>query len=176
MPDRARLEHAARTNPAQVDAHEHRDRNRQPDRHRSPWTRLERVDDDERRAPRCSTIMMPSTATSAVMPATGPISSRAIWPSDLPSRRTDDAEDHEVLHRAAERDADDDPDDAGQIAELRGERRADERARVRRSRRSDGRTRSTGSSGRSRGRRRAARPASAASASSAKIFAAMNLL
>ena len=38
-----------------------------------------------------STIMMPSTATSAVTPATGPISSRAIWPSDLPSRRTDDA-------------------------------------------------------------------------------------
>ena len=75
-----------------------------------------------------STIMMPSTATSAVYPATGPISSFAIWPSDLPSRRIDDAEDHEVLHRAAERDADDDPDHAGQIAELRGERRADERA------------------------------------------------
>ena len=36
-----------------------------------------------------STIMMPSTATSAVMPATGPISSFAIWPSDLPSRRID---------------------------------------------------------------------------------------
>ncbi len=38
-----------------------------------------------------STIMMPSTATNAVAPATGPISSRAIWPSDLPFRRTDDA-------------------------------------------------------------------------------------
>ena len=35
-----------------------------------------------------STTMMPSTATSAVMPATGPISSFAIWPSDRPSRRT----------------------------------------------------------------------------------------
>jgi hypothetical protein len=34
-----------------------------------------------------STTMMPSTATSAVVPATGPISSRAISPSDLPSRR-----------------------------------------------------------------------------------------
>ena len=38
-----------------------------------------------------STIMMPSTATSAVMPATVPISSLAIWPSDLPSRRTEAA-------------------------------------------------------------------------------------
>ena len=35
-----------------------------------------------------STIMMPSTATSAVKPATGPISTFAIWPSVLPSRRT----------------------------------------------------------------------------------------
>ena len=34
-----------------------------------------------------STIMMPSTATSAVYPATGPISSFAIWPSVLPLRR-----------------------------------------------------------------------------------------
>ena len=34
-----------------------------------------------------STIMMPSTATSAVNPATGPISSFAIWPNDFPSRR-----------------------------------------------------------------------------------------
>ena len=74
-----------------------------------------------------STIMMPSTATSAVKPATGPISSRAIWPSDFPLRRTDDAEDDEVLNRAAEHDADDDPERAGQIAELRGERRTDER-------------------------------------------------
>ena len=32
-------------------------------------------------------IMIDSTATSAAMPPTGPISSRAIWPSDLPSRR-----------------------------------------------------------------------------------------
>ncbi len=37
------------------------------------------------------TIMMPSTATSAVSPATGPISSLAIWPSDRPSRRVDAA-------------------------------------------------------------------------------------
>ena len=34
-------------------------------------------------------IMIPSIATSAVKPATGPISSFAIWPSDLPSRRMD---------------------------------------------------------------------------------------
>ena len=31
--------------------------------------------------------MMMSTVTSAVKPATLPISSRAIWPRDLPSRR-----------------------------------------------------------------------------------------
>ena len=31
--------------------------------------------------------MIASTATSAAAPPTGPISSRAIWPSDLPSRR-----------------------------------------------------------------------------------------
>src|SRR6185437_14925272 len=37
-----------------------------------------------------STIMMPSTATSAVTPATGPISSRAICPSDLPLRGADE--------------------------------------------------------------------------------------
>ena len=119
---------------------------------------------------------MPSTATSAVKPATGPISSFAIWPSDLPSRRTDDAEDHEVLHRAAEHDADDDPDHAGQIAELRGERRTDERSRA-------------GDRGEVMAeddpavRRhevaavvRDARPASGAASSSAKTFAAMNLL
>ena len=33
-------------------------------------------------------IMMPRIATSETLPAMGPISSRAIWPSDLPSRRT----------------------------------------------------------------------------------------
>ena len=32
-------------------------------------------------------IMISSTVTSAVKPPTLPISSRAIWPSDLPSRR-----------------------------------------------------------------------------------------
>ncbi len=31
--------------------------------------------------------MMESTATMAASPVTGPISSLAIWPSDLPSRR-----------------------------------------------------------------------------------------
>ena len=34
-------------------------------------------------------IMMPNVATSAVNPAIGPISSFAIWPSDLPSRRVE---------------------------------------------------------------------------------------
>ena len=32
-------------------------------------------------------IMMASTATMASSPVTGPVSSLAIWPSDLPSRR-----------------------------------------------------------------------------------------
>ena len=32
-------------------------------------------------------IMIANTAISAAAPPTGPISSRAIWPSDLPSRR-----------------------------------------------------------------------------------------
>ncbi len=38
-----------------------------------------------------STIMIPRIATNATMPATGPISSFAIWPRDLPFRRTLDA-------------------------------------------------------------------------------------
>jgi hypothetical protein len=37
-----------------------------------------------------STSMMPSTATRAVKPATGPISSLAICPRDLPFRRSDE--------------------------------------------------------------------------------------
>ena len=43
-------------------------------------------------------IMMSSTVMSAVTPPTGPISSRAIWPSDLPSRRIEAEQDDEVLH------------------------------------------------------------------------------
>ena len=77
-----------------------------------------------------STTMMPSTATSAVMPAIGPISSRAICAERLAVRGgADEQRIDEVLHRAAERDADDDPDDARQIAELRRERGSDERPR-----------------------------------------------
>ncbi len=70
----------------------------------------------------------PEGATSAVNPATGPISSFAICPSDSIAA-SGGAEDHAVLHRAAERDADDDPDGAGEESELRRERRADERPR-----------------------------------------------
>ena len=75
-----------------------------------------------------STIMMPSTATSAVKPGDGPdlllrhLAERLAVAAD---RR---AEDDEVLDGAAERHADDDPDGAGQEAELRGERRTDQRA------------------------------------------------
>ena len=90
-------------------------------------TRLERVDDDQREHGD-STIMMPSTATSAVNAGDGPdllfrhLAQRLAVAAD---GRTQD--DH-VLHRAAEHDADDDPEHAGQIAELGGERRTDERA------------------------------------------------
>ena len=76
-----------------------------------------------------STIMMPSTAISAVNPATGPISSFAICPSDFPFRRTRRRENHEILHGAAERDADENPDHPGQESELRRERWSDEWSR-----------------------------------------------
>ena len=49
--------------------------------------------------------MIASTPTSAAAPPTGPISSRTIWPSDLPSRRSERDQDRHVLHRAAEHDA-----------------------------------------------------------------------
>ena len=174
--DRARLEHAARADPAQVDAHQQRDRNREADRHRAPRARL--AARSRRRAPSTamSTIMMPSTATSAV---------HAGDRTDLLLRHLAErlavaphrgAEDHEVLHRAAEHDADDDPD--ARRADSRTARRASGRRAGpgRRSPRSGGRRRSSDSSARSRGRRRAARPASRRFASSAKTFAAMSLL
>ena len=74
------------------------------------------------------TIMIPSTATSAV---------DAGDRTDLLARHLAErlavaadrgGEDHEVLHGAAECDADDDPDDAGQVAELRREGRPDQRS------------------------------------------------
>ena len=71
-------------------------------------------------------ITVKKMAMAAMMPAAGPISSRAISASDLPSRRTD-AEDDEVVHGAAHGDADEDPQEARQEAELRRQHRADER-------------------------------------------------
>ena len=96
--------------------------------------------------------MIAKIAIIAASPATGFTSSFAIWPSDLPSRRIDDDEDHEVLHGAAEHDARDEPERAGQEAELRGERRTDERARAGDGREVMAEERSSGWSGRSRGR------------------------
>ena len=75
--------------------------------------------------------MMARMAIIARMPVNGPISSFAIWPSDLPSRRTEAAEDDEILHGAAENHADHDPDGAGEVAELCGEHRTDERTSAR---------------------------------------------
>ena len=122
-----RLEHAVRADPAQVAAHEQRDRDRQPDGHDPPRALAERVHDDEREHGDQHDHDAEHRDERRI-PATGPISSFAIWPSDLPLRRIDDAEDDEILHRAAERDADDDPERAGEKSELRGERRPDERA------------------------------------------------
>ena len=72
--------------------------------------------------------MIAKTATIARARRSGSISSFAIWPSDLPSRRIEAKRIDEVLHGAAEHDADDEPERAGQIAELRGEHRADQRS------------------------------------------------
>ena len=74
-------------------------------------------------------IMISSTVTSAVKPPRVPISSRAIWPSDLPSRRIEQNRITKsctapprtapiMIHSVP-----------GKIAELSGERRSDKRAR-----------------------------------------------
>ena len=72
--------------------------------------------------------MIPKIATSAVKPATGPISSFAIWPSDLPSRRME----AQRITKSCTAPPSATPTmiqmRARQKAELRGERRADERA------------------------------------------------
>ena len=72
--------------------------------------------------------MISSTVISAMKPPTLPISSRAIWPSDLPSRRMEanritksctapPSTAPMMIHSVA-----------GQIAELRGQHRADQRS------------------------------------------------
>ena len=71
--------------------------------------------------------MISRTVTRAMKPPTLPISSRAIWPSDLPSRRIEANRIDEILHGAAQHRADDDPERAGQVAELRGQHRPDQR-------------------------------------------------
>ena len=75
------------------------------------------------------TIMIRSTVSSAVKPPTGPISSRAISPSDLPSRRIDAKRMTKSCTQPAEHRAEDDPQRARQVAELRRQRGADQRAR-----------------------------------------------
>lgn len=75
-------------------------------------------------------IMMTNTARRAAAPPTGPISSRAIWPSERPSRRVEKNSVTMSWTAPAEDDARDDPDGARQVAHLRGEHRADQRARA----------------------------------------------
>ena len=73
--------------------------------------------------------MMAMMPTSAAIPAKGPTSSRTIWPSDLPPRRTEQEEHHAVVHRAAKHRPDQDPQQPRQIAKLRRQDGPDERAR-----------------------------------------------
>ena len=125
--DRAGFQYATGAEPAHVDAHEHRDGDREPDGDRAPRTRLEGVHDDEaedgdeddhdaehgdhrREAGDRADLLARHLAQRPAIAADGC------------------AQDHEVLHGAAEHDADHDPEDAGQVAELRGEGGPDERA------------------------------------------------
>ena len=124
--DRARLEHAARADPAHVDAHQHRDRNRESDRHRSPRARLERVHDHEREHRDQHDHDAEHRDERGVSGDGADLFLRHLAErfAVAPNGR---AEDDEVLHRAADHDADDDPQNARQIAELRGERGSHER-------------------------------------------------
>jgi hypothetical protein len=123
---RARLEHAPWTKPAQVHAHEQRDRNREPDRDHSPWARGECVHDherehgdehdhdsedrDERSRPRHRPdLVSRHRAERAAVAAHG--------------REQDD----EILYGAAEHYTGDDPDRAGEESELCRERRSNQR-------------------------------------------------
>ena len=70
---------------------------------------------------------MKRIAIAPVVPATGPISVRAISASDRPPRRVDAHSVIDVVDRAGEADAGDEPDEPGRVAELRRQHRADER-------------------------------------------------
>ena len=74
---------------------------------------------------------MKRTAMAPVMPATGPISVRAISaerPAAAPRRGP---EHDQVVDGAGEAAAGDEPDEAGRVAELRGQHRADAAGRRR---------------------------------------------
>src|SRR5579859_5984913 len=66
-----------------------------------------------------NTTMMAMMAMKATTPPTGPTSSRVIWQSDLPSRRTLNESVTKSCTHPEDR-ADDDPKCARQISELRG--------------------------------------------------------
>ncbi len=121
--------HVVRPHHLHVEAHEHRDRDRRPDRERAPWALPQRVDDDEREhgdqddhdrehadqggeaAERTDLLLRHLAERAAVVAEAA-------------------AENAEILHRAAEDDAGEDPERPGQIAELRRQRRPDQRARA----------------------------------------------
>ena len=118
---RAGLEHPVRAQPAQVDAHQECDRDREAEGNDSPGARLERVhhdegqhrDEDHHDADHRHQRGVAGDGADLLL---GHLAERLAVAAE---RR---AENDAVLHRAAERDADDDPERAREVAELRRER------------------------------------------------------
>src|SRR5688572_20439113 len=117
-----------RPDPSHIDAHQHRDRNRESDGDNSPWAVSQRVrhnernhrhedDHDSEYRDQCG------EAGDGSYLILRHLSERLAIASD---RR---GENHEVLNRAAERDPDDDPECAGKKAELCSESGTDEGTR-----------------------------------------------
>ena len=127
--ERGGLEHAARTDPSQIHTHQHGDRDRQSDRHGSPWARFERVDDDERQHREQHDHDAEHRDQRRDAGDRPDLLARHL-PERLAVAADGRCENDKILNRTAERDADDDPDDAGQISELRGQRWSDERTRA----------------------------------------------
>ena len=80
-----------------------------------------------RPSPASAMMTMKRMARAAVVPATGPISARAMSASERAAAARRRPQDDHVVDGAGEADAADQPDEPGRIAELRGEDRADER-------------------------------------------------
>ena len=106
--------------------------------------------------------MIASTASCAMNPPRRLTSSRAISPSDLPSRRIEQNKIMKVLHASGQHRARNQPHRAGQDSQTAPRASARPAAQVPRSRQSDGRTTPTCSSAQNRVRRRAVRQVSRA--------------